>query len=237
MTVSIRLLNSDKSSVFTTQSFGNILAGANSSDKLVFVDSYGDSTASGVEFGSIAVVGNDGVNYAQQCSATQFYSAGTSLANVVSETGGTIPSNTSLKYKLSVIDANSWESDIISSDVTTPTLSGTNTNSVTLSWSAISGASTYGVYLSLDDGVSYKKVTNTALLTYTDTSGTATSTNPQASGSAAYRVSTFSSSSVSCGDMGSGSKFPAFFRVQIPSGTTSTGNPRQYNLYLSYLTA
>lgn len=237
MTVSLRLLNSDKSSVFTTQSFGNILAGANSTNKLVFVDSYGDATASGVEFGSIAVVGNDGVNYAMQCSATAFNSSGTSLTNVVSGTGGTIPSNTSLKYKLSVIDSDSWESDIISSDITTASLSGTNTNAVHLSWSAVSGAATYGVYLSLDDGATYKKVTTTALFAYTDTSGTATATDPQASGSTAYRPSTFAATAVNCGNLASGTKFPVFFDVQIPSGTTSTGNPRQYNLYLSYLTA
>ena len=237
MTISLRLLSSDKVTTFTTQSFGNILAGANSASKLIFVNSYGDATASGVALGSIAVVGNDGVNYAKQCSATAFSSAGTSVANTVSGTGGTIPSNTSLIYKLSVIDSDSWESDINSSDSTTPTLSGTNTNAVHLSWTAVSGAATYGIYLSTDSGTTYKKVTTTSSLAYSDTSGTASATSPQASGSTAYRTSTFSAAELSCGNLASGTYFPCYFDVQIPSGTTSTGNPRQYNLYLSYLTA
>ena len=231
----VRLLDYDKATPFVSYSFGNISAGAIVSPRLVFADSYASGTASGAEFGVSSVAGNDGYTFAQVASGSTFNASGSAVTGTVLSTGGGIGSGTSLRYKLSVKDPYGWESyhDTVTY---TPSLSGTTTNLVSLSWSAVSGTSQYGVYLSVDSGTTFKLVGFTTNAYYTDTSGTATATTPPASGSVGYRPGTWGTTAVAIGDMASGTQLPMFFKEVVPSGTGSAGNPRQHYIYVSYLT-
>lgn len=234
---SVRLLDYDKTTPFVSYSFGNISAGTTSTVKLAFADSYASGTASGTSFGISNVAGNDGYNFAQITSATTFGASGSAISGSVLTTGGAIAATNPLQYALSVKDQWGWESELYSATSFAPSLtSGTTTHLVALTWTAVSGAATYGVYLSINGGAAYKLIGYTANNYYTDTSGTSTATDPQASGSVAYRAGTWTSGSVSLGDLASGTQVPVMYKEVIPSGTSSTGNPRQHYIYVSYLT-
>ena len=235
MAPNLKILDSDGITEFTSQNFGTVVAGSVTIPKLVFVDSYGTTTASGSEFGFVAVGGNDGINYAQMSSATTFDASGTGISGTVTSTGGTISGTLNIVYKISAKDNYGHESAINASTSFIPTLSGTNTNQVAVAWDAIPNATFYGLYLSVDSGTSFKLVTYTTILSYTDTSGTATATSPQASGTFAYKPSTWSVVPLAVGDMVSGTLFPCFFRENVPSGTSSIGNTRQHNIYAQFI--
>ena len=233
----VRLLDSDKATPFSSYSFGNLSAGTTSSQRLLFVDSFASGTASGAEFGIANIPANDGYAFCQICSAATFNASGSALSGTAIGTGGHISGSAALRYALSVKDPWGWESDPFTGTTYTPSLtSGTNTNLVALNWAAVSGAYQYGVYLSTDSGSTYKLVSYTVNAFYTDTSGTATATSPQAVSSTGYRPGTFQTTPISFGDVPSGTKYPVIYDEVIPSGTSSTGNPRQHYLYTSYLT-
>lgn len=232
----VRLLDYDKVTPFVSYSFGNISAGAVVSPRLVFADSYQSGTASGVEFGVSTVTGNDGYSYCQICSGQEFNASGSAISGSVLTTGGSISGTLAPIYKLSVKDPYGWESEVDTATYAPSLTSGTNTHLVALSWSAVSGVSQYGVYLSLDAGVTYNLVTHTANAYYTDTSGTATTGTVPAASSVAYRPGTWGTAAIALGDMASGTKYPVMYKEVVPSGTTSAGNPRQHYVYVSYLT-
>ena len=231
----INLLQSDKATPFSSYNFGNISAGATSSQQLVFVNSYASGTASGAAFGISNIAGNDGYSYCQISSASTFNASGSAVTGSTIATGGAIASAATLRYAISIKDNWGYESDPFTGTTFTPSLSGTSTNLVSLNWTPVSGTSQYGVYLSTDSGTSYKLVGFTANAFYTDTSGTATATNPAASGSTGYRPSTWGTAALSLGNLASGTMIPVIYDEVVPSGTSSTGNPRQHYLYTSFL--
>lgn len=236
----VSILNSDKTA-FTSYNFGNIVAGASSANKLLFVSSTGSGTASGVEFGIEQVSANDGYSFCEVDRAEGFTSDAAGVSGSATIGGGSISgaSSGNMKYAVSVVDAWSYESTINSASAYAPSMtSGTNTYAVMVAWDAVSGASQYGLYLSLDAGTSYKKVTTTANAYYTDTTGTATATDPQAAASTAFRPSgtwVSGTSVISLSDMTSGSVLGVFMKEVVASGTTSAANPRQHYIYALYV--
>lgn len=234
----ISLKASDGVTTFTSYNFGNLLTGAASSPQLAFCVSDGSGTASGAKFGTSQVSGSDGYTFTEVVSGNAFNASGTNIAGSAASGTGTISGTASLRYALTVKDSFEHESYIDTVTYSPSLTSGTNTFTVAVSWTAISGASLYGLYLSLDSGATYGRVTYTAATSYVDTSGTSGTGSLPASGSTAYRPSgTWVSytSYLDLGDMASGTTKPVFYRENLPSGTTSANNPRQLTIYTSYL--
>ena len=224
--------------IFTSYNFGNVVAGASTAEKLLFVSSTGVGTASASEFGVKVITGNDGYNFAQVCAGQGIDgSLVTAFSGTAMAGSGTISGRNSgsMIYAVSTIDAFGNESSLENATTYAPSMTvGIDTYAIALAWGAISGTSTYGVYLSLDTGSTYHQVTTTAAYNYTDTSGTATATDPQASGSVSYRPSgswASGTGSISLGDMAAGAILPVFVKEVVPSGTTSANNPRQHYVY------
>lgn len=237
MTVAVKLLDSDKSGTFTSHNFGNVLAGTDTNpDKLIFVNSYGDATASGVEFGILAVAGNDGSTFAQFVSGSEFDASTSAITGGSIDTGGSISGSSTLFYKVTVEDPWGWESEP-DSTYFSATLGAGDTWVVYPSWTAVSGASYYGLYLSTTTETgTYNKVTRTSAVSYTDTSGTATTGTAPTASSVAYRQeNAWQTAALTLGDMASGTTYPMIVQEEVPSGTTSTGNTRQHYVYASYI--
>jgi hypothetical protein len=226
--------------VLTSYSFGNVVAGTTTLNKLLFVSSTGVGTASGAEFGIKAVTGNDAYGFTQIDVAEQFDASGSTVTGTATAASGSIAGDSTLMYAITTIDAFGYESGIFGGDAGfEPTLeSGTDTFAVDLTWDAVSGAATYGIYLSVDAGATYKKITETTAVSYTDTSGTATATTPPASGTKSYRPAetwiSGTGSTIDLGDMAEHAISGVYVRETVASGTTSAGNPRQHYIYTKY---
>ena len=233
MASNLRLLDADKSTVFSSHNFNRVLAGTISGKKLIFVNSYGDEDALDTEFGLYAVSGNDGVNYGQISLGEGFSANGTTLSVTVNASGGGIPDTASLRYKISAVDENGHESEA-NSNVVIPTLNTGNTNQVVLSWTTISGAVLYKIYISVDGGTTYGLIGSTANLTFTDNAGVAGTSTPPATGSVAYRPTVWGTAPITFGTLAIGAKIPVFVRENVPLGITAQGNQRHHRTYLAF---
>lgn len=233
MASNLKLLAADKVTDFVSHDFSNILAGSIGVQKLVFVSSYGDVDAELCEFGVYAVSGNDGYTFTQISAGEEFSANTTTLSAIVNATGGSITDSTDIRYRISVIDGDDWES-AANSNIVVPTLEAGNLNQVVLSWTAVTGAATYGIYVSLDGGTTYKQLATTALLTYTDNTGSATLIDPQSSGARAYRPTTWTTAPLSLGTLAVGATAPVYVRENIPGAATSVGNQRHHKTYLGF---
>ena len=234
MAASLQLLDSDNINVFVSQNFGNIIAGANSSEKLLFVNSNGDATANDSEFGFLTIPANDGVNFAHICAAAAMNTETTTISGAVVNTGGSIPDGTTVTYKISVLDSWDWESAVGSVYSFTTTIStGVGTNKINLSWTAITGAAQYGVYREVSGG-GFRLIALTSVNSYTDLNYTPTATEPPAPGTSAHKAGTYGVVPVACGNLTVGSSFPVILREVVPGGTLAAGNPRQHNLYVAF---
>jgi hypothetical protein len=226
--------------VLTSYSFSNVVAGTTTLDKLLFVSSTGVGTASGSEFGIKAVIGNDAYGFAQIDVAEQFDASGSAVTGTATAASGSIVGDSTLMYSITTIDAFGYESGIYDGgNGYAPTLeSGTDTFAVDLTWSAVSGAAKYGIYLSIDAGATYKKITETTAVSYTDTSGSATTDDPPASATMSYRPAetwiSGTGSTIDLGDMAEHAISGVYLRETVASGTTSAGNPRQHYIYTKY---
>jgi hypothetical protein len=229
--------------VLTSYSFGNVVAGTTTLNKLLFVSSTGVGTASGAEFGIRSVTGNDAYGFTQIDVAEQFDASGSTVTGTATSGSGSIAGASSLMYAITTIDAFGYESGIYDGgNGFAPSMtSGTDTYAVDLSWDAVSGAATYGVYLSTDSGAAYKKITETTAVSYTDTSGSATTDDPAASGTKSYRPAetwiSGTGSTIDLGDMAEHAISGVYVRETVASGTTSAGNPRQHYIYTKYTAA
>lgn len=233
MAPNLRLFDSDGAAAFSSHDFGRVVAGGSSPKKLIFVNSYGDVDAEDCEIGIYAVSGNDGDSFAQISGGEDFAANLSTLSATVDGGAGSIPDSATLKYKISVRDADGYES-AANSNVVTPTLSAGNTNQVNLSWTAITGATDYRVYSSIDGGTTYKLKGTTANLTFTDNTGAEGLGAEPATDAVAYRITTWTTAPVSIGTLTIGSSFPVYIREVVPSNVSSTGNPRHHKTYLAF---
>lgn len=85
---------------------------------------------------------------------------------VAATTGGTIPRSTVLYCRLAAVDAPGLESPPSDSSTFKSTAATTDTNKVTISWGAMTGASSYNLYLGTRPGMEgfFQNVVGTSLI-------------------------------------------------------------------------
>lgn len=236
MSAQLRLLDSDKATPFVSQSFGNILTGSQSVPKLVFMDSYGDAVCNDSRFGVEAISGNDGYQYAELSEGSNMDASGVTINGTVSATGGNIDSSTSLEYKVTVQDRWGHESEVNPNSFS-PSFSSGSTNKVDLTWTAVAGAFKYSIYSNIGNA-GFFKVGEAVTEAFTDLNGTNDgATTPPVTGSVAYKFDTWGTAEIVAGDLAAGTQKAVGFRENIPSTATAAGNPRQHNIYTSFITA
>jgi hypothetical protein len=97
-------------------------------------------------------------------------------------TGGSIAASTTYYYKVTAVDAQGGET-AASTESSKATGSGTATNTITVNWSAITGASYYNVYRGTTAGGESAYFTTTST-SYTDTGTAGTAATPPSTGTA-----------------------------------------------------
>ncbi len=235
MAAQLRLLDSDKSTPFVSQSFGNILTDSISVPKLVFMDSYGDAVCNSSEFGVEAISGNDGYTFTEVSEGADMDVAAVAIAGTVVDTGGSIDSSTNLEYKVTVVDRWGNESAVNPSSYSPSFVSG-NTNKVDLTWDAVAEAFKYIIYSNISSA-GWFKVAEATTEAYTDLDGTNDgATIPPTTGAVAYKFTSWAGGPISGGNLAAGEKKPVGFRENAPSSATAVGNPRQHKIYVSFLT-
>lgn len=233
MAANMRLLDSDRVSLFASHDFSRVLAGNISAKKLVFLESYGDADALDVEFGPYAVAGNDGVTFTEISLGEEFSANTSTLSIIVNSSGGSIPDTADLRYKISARDADGFES-AANSNTVVAVLNPGSANQVVLSWTAVTGATDYRVYSSIDGGITFKLIGTTANLTFSDNTGAEGAGAEPASTDRAYRVTTWGTTPLTIGTMAIGTKIPVYVRENVPLATTSAGNRRHHKTYISF---
>lgn len=234
MGAQLRLLDSDGVSPFVSHNYGNVLAGAQSVPKLVFVNSYGDVAAEECEFGVEAVAGNDGYLFTEFCSANEINAVALTVTGVVGTSGGSIAAGASIQYKVAVADRWGNESEPCPSAYS-PTFSTGTTNKVDLSWAAVAGAFKYVVYANVN-GTGYYKLGETPTNSFSDLTGANDGTTvPRGAGSVAYVEGTWQTTPIDFATLAIGAKRPVTIRENVPLGITSSGNPRQHKCYVAFL--
>jgi hypothetical protein len=236
MPAQLRLLNSDGVSPFVSHNYGNVLAGAQSVPKLVFVDSYGDVAAEECEFGVEEVVGNDGYTFTEISLGASLDAGGVTVTGAVVTTGGSINAGASISYKVAVADR--WGNISAPTPAAyTPAFASGSTNKCDLAWTAVAGAFKYIVYSDVG-GSGFYKVAETPSNSYTDLSGTNDGINtPAAPSAVAYVEGTWQQAALILGTMSVGAKIPLAVRSNVPAGITSANNPRQFKCYVAFLAA
>lgn len=233
MPAQIRLLESDGITPLTSVNFGNILAGAQSVPKLFFMNAYGDAPCNSSEFGVEAIAGNDGFQFAQIAAASVIDNSATLITPVVEVSGGSIAAGADITYKVAVQDRWGKETPLNGAGAS-PSIAGGTTNRVALSWSAVEGAFKYVIYSSISGGA-YYKVGEATTNAYVDSTGLNDGITA-ATGSAAYKFTSWGAGPVTTGDIPVGGKVAVGLRQAVPLGTSITGNPRQHRIYVSFVT-
>ncbi|MCL6444827.1 MAG: hypothetical protein K6T83_15460 [Alicyclobacillus sp.] len=152
-----------------TNSFSLSLTSGSNGYSITFVDAYdGVTLNTSYPVGNALTIQYTGNGTSASVTVVQSLSQVGTVTLTANTTGGTIPSNTSVLVQIVPRNASGYGLPNTGNSVTTDTTG--NTNSVTASWSAVPGATSYDVYV---NGAYYGNVqTTTATITYIPT-GTA----------------------------------------------------------------
>jgi fibronectin type 3 domain-containing protein len=159
--------------------------------------------------------GVSGYNVYRADSSDGYYSSITST-NSTSYTNTGLASNTTYYYKVSVGYGGSSQSDYVSATTyvnapTGVTATAQSSDSISVSWSSVSGATGYYVYRADSSGGSYSELASTSDASYTDTDLTSNTTYY-------YKVSAYNS----VGEGGQSSSVSATTSLSVPAGVTAT---------------
>lgn len=148
-----------------TNSFSASISGTAGALVATLKDAYDNISLTSGTLGTVMTMQYTGNGATANVTITKSLAAvGTVTVNAVT-TGGTIPASTAVSVQVLARNASGFSNPNTAASVTTG--SGTATNSVTASWSAVTGATSYDVYVG---GKYYGNVaTNSATITYIPT--------------------------------------------------------------------
>lgn len=225
-------LNNDGYTQISSKDFGNILSGNNSVARKFFV--WNDKNRAVTLQGSIVQVGNsDMYNFIKWawCPNTLGCPSGIVLSLVA---GGALVVDTTYYYKITALNATGQTTGSIEKSII-PTAGN---QSIKLDWNTVTGATQYKIYRSVVQGSytdAYIDTVNAPTVTYTDVGVTTSAPsipieNTTAGAAPNYGIAPTLAAGTLSVTLLAGEQKAFWGRVDIPDGTTETGNPRSCNI-------